>query len=790
MFNELTDFVLGAGFNLAVALLIVRFIYYPFTQNKNYVFTFLAFSTIIYFVLGLFTSIDLSVGVGFGLFAIFSVLRYRTDEMPIREMTYLFIIIALPVMNSILMSNGEVMKLLVANGVIVALLYVLEKEWGFHFETSKKIIALLLASTLIFILTACSGDTSEFTDPVYASQPVNGSGTESITAVDLKQNSEITPVTISVEYNSDDLDSSVSTADMSYIEFEGSSITFAGSGATVNDNIITITSAGMYSISGNLDDGQIIVNTEDKETVRLVLNGVDIACSTSTPIYVINAEKTVITLADGTENYVTDGDSYIFEDTESDEPNAAVFSKDDLTINGNGSLTVNANYNNGITSKDDLKITGGNIIVNAVNDGIKGKDSIAVKDGIITVNAGGDGMQSHNDEDPEKGYVSIEDGTLNITAGADGIQAATGILIEDGNITISSGGGSINSSDKNDWGMWGKKNDSNESSDDNSDAVSAKGIKAAVDVTIENGTINIDSSDDSIHSNSSLRINGGNITLTSGDDGIHSDSTLEINGGELNITKSYEGIESAILTFNEGNIHLVASDDGINAAGGNDGSSMNGRPGQNNFNASMDYHTYINGGYIFIEARGDGIDSNGLIDMTGGVALVNGPTSNGNGALDYAGAFNITGGFFVAAGSSGMAQAPSTSSTQYSVMHNFASVQTAGTMVHIESEDGEEILTFVPTKEYQSVVFSSPELENEVTYIVYTGGNSTGTVIDGLYSDGTYIAGTEITSFTISSIVTGARGGGPGGGGPRGGPGGGRVGDPGGEGRNIRPPGP
>jgi multisubunit Na+/H+ antiporter MnhE subunit len=139
MFNELTNFILGAGFNLAVALVIVRFIYYPFTQNKNYVFTFLAFSTIIYFVLGLFTSTDLSVGVGFGLFAIFSVLRYRTDEMPIREMTYLFIIIALPVMNSILMSNDDVMKLLVANGVIVALLYVLEKEWGFHFETSKKI---------------------------------------------------------------------------------------------------------------------------------------------------------------------------------------------------------------------------------------------------------------------------------------------------------------------------------------------------------------------------------------------------------------------------------------------------------------------------------------------------------------------------------------------------------------------------------------------------------------------------------------------------------------------------
>jgi hypothetical protein len=139
MFNELTDLMLGAGLNLAVALLIVRFIYYPVTRNRNYVFTFLAFSTVIYFVLALFTSTGISVGVGFGLFAIFSVLRYRTDEMPIREMTYLFTIIALPVMNSILMLNGDLAKLLAANGMIVVLLYVLEKGWGFRFEASKRI---------------------------------------------------------------------------------------------------------------------------------------------------------------------------------------------------------------------------------------------------------------------------------------------------------------------------------------------------------------------------------------------------------------------------------------------------------------------------------------------------------------------------------------------------------------------------------------------------------------------------------------------------------------------------
>lgn len=139
MSADLRDFILGAGFNLLSAIIIVRFIYYPWTQNRSYVFTFLAFNPTIYFVMGLLTSIELSVGVGFGLFAIFSVIRYRTEEMPIREMTYLFVIIALPVMNSILSSGGDVAEVVIANVTIVTLLYILEREWGFSFELHKRV---------------------------------------------------------------------------------------------------------------------------------------------------------------------------------------------------------------------------------------------------------------------------------------------------------------------------------------------------------------------------------------------------------------------------------------------------------------------------------------------------------------------------------------------------------------------------------------------------------------------------------------------------------------------------
>lgn len=556
---------------------------------------------------------------------------------------------------------------------------------------------------------------------------------------------------VSVEYEEDDTDSSWNSSVTASIILEGDSITLDGSGVTVDGSTVTITSAGTYRISGTLNDGQIVVDTADEETVRLVLDGADIACSTSAPIYVASAEKTVTTLADGTVNSITDGSSYTFEDAESDEPNAAIFSKDDLTINGGGSLTVTANYNDGITSKDDLKITGGSITVTAVNDGIRGRDSVAVLGGAITVTAGDDGIQSNNDEDTEKGYIVIEGGTIDITAGADGVQAETSLTISGGDITVSSGGGSANSSNVgNAPGNRGRE--PTVVAEDASG--SAKGLKAGVAITVTGGTVTIESSDDAIHTNGSIAINGGTIVIAAGDDGIHSDTTLAINGGEIRITKCYEGIESALITINGGTIHITASDDGINVAGGNDGSSVNGRPGQNNFASSGNNALHINGGYIVVDATGDGIDVNGAIDMAGGVIIVNGPTNNGNGALDYDGAFKITGGYLVAAGSSGMAQAPGTSSTQYSVVTTYSSVQPAGTIVRIETEGGEEVLTFTPTKAYRSVVFSSPDLKGGANYVVYSGGSSTGTVTDGLYSGGTYTAGTQVAGVTISGIVT------------------------------------
>lgn len=518
--------------------------------------------------------------------------------------------------------------------------------------------------------------------------------------------------------------------DVVTVTLNGDSVHIDGSGATADGSVVTVSSAGTYQFVGDLSDGMVKVDTEDEGTVTLILNGVDLTCSYQAPIQVLSGEKTVIVLADGSENYITDGSSYTFDDPEEDEPNAAVFSKDDLTLYGDGDLTVTASYNDGIASKDGLMINcGGTVTIDTVDDGIRGKDYLVVKDGNLVVTADGDGLKSDNDEDDGAGYIKIEGGTFDITAGADAIQAASDVWIEEGTFELITGGGSsytISDSDS-----------------------SAKGIKASASISITGGDFTISSADDCIHSNDTIEIDGGSFLLSSGDDGIHADTQIEIDDADMEITDSYEGIESALITINEGNFIIVSSDDGLNVAGGNDGSARNGRPGQGDFNSSDGDALYINGGFFAITSTGDGIDVNGFIEMTGGTVLIHGPTANFNGAIDYDVSFTISGGLLVAAGSSHMAMGPSRNSSQNSALLTFNSRQ-AQTLIHIQSQSGADLLTFAPSKTYQSLAFSSPDLTSGQTYEVYLGGSSTGTKNYGLYSGGTYSGGTLTGSFTAN----------------------------------------
>ena len=521
------------------------------------------------------------------------------------------------------------------------------------------------------------------------------------------------------------------------IALDGSAIAITGAGAIVDGSSITITTGGTYSLSGTLTDGQVAVDTEDGEPVVLILNGVDLHNSTSAPINIMNAETVEIVLAEGTQNYLSDADEYVYANPEDDEPNAALFSDDDLSISGTGSLTVEANYNDGIASKDSLVISDATITVNSIDDGIRGKDSLVISNANLTLTAGGDGLKSDEDEDASLGFINIESGQFIISAGGDAIQAETTVTIAAGTFNITTAGGS---------------------SAFISEDLSAKGIKAGVNVTINGGTYSIDSADDGVHSNDSIIINAGEFTIATGDDGMHADATLDVNAGIIDISSSYEGLESAIITINAGDIDIVSSDDGLNVAGGNDESGFGRRPGrgpgQSNFASLSDYLITINGGKITIDAGGDGIDANGSIEMNGGLVIVNGPTANMNSAIDYDGTFNISGGMLVGAGSSGMAQGPDQSSSQNSLLLNLTSPQQASTLVHIESAEGDTILTFAPTKAYQSIAFSSPDLLSGTSYTVYLGGSADGTASEGLYLDGSYVPGAEYANINVSSIVT------------------------------------
>ena len=465
---------------------------------------------------------------------------------------------------------------------------------------------------------------------------------------------------------------------------------------------ITINEEGIYNLTGTISNGLITVNTEGN--IKLNLNNVSITNSNGPAIYIEQASDVVINISG--DNYLEDSSTY----TNHTDVDGVLFSHDDLTIEGEGTLTIKANYQDGIVSKDDLKIVSGTYKINSIDDGIRGKDSVYILDGNFEINSEGDGIKSTNDTDSEKGFIKIENGKFKINSSLDGIQSENKLVIDNGEFDITTGGGSSNESSTNDdWGYWGRG-----STLSNTD--SAKGLKAVDNIVINSGTFTFDTSDDSIHSNNSVGISDGTITINSGDDGIHADYELIIDNGNIDINKSYEGLESAKITINGGNINLTSTDDGINVAGGNDGSAT-GRPGENNYSNSNNILT-INNGIIYVNAKGDGIDVNGSAYINNGNIRVDGPTDSGNGSLDYDRTFAINGGTFIATGSSGMAQSATNDSEQNNIMIYFKSTYSSDDTIKILDNNNNEIMSYKSEKSYSSLLFSSSLLQSNQTYTI------------------------------------------------------------------------
>ena len=353
-----------------------------------------------------------------------------------------------------------------------------------------------------------------------------------------------------------------------------------------------ITAPGTYYLSGSIEDGGISVKVAENGVVRLVLNSVSIKNSTGPAIACYEGDDLVIEL-NGV-NYLEDGNTY--NSSYDEDVKGAIYSKADLTFVGDGELDLTANYQDGIVSKDDLKINGGKYKVVSKDDGIRGKDSVYIMDGEITVEAKGDGIKSNNDSDISKGFILIT-------------------------------------------------------------------------------------------------------------------------GGKIDITKSYEGLEARQIIIDDGSVSIFSNDDGINAA------------------TKTDASVTVNGGNVYINAAGDGIDSNGYIYFNGGTTLVDGPTNSGNGALDAEHEILMNGGIVIAAGSSGMAEGLGTNSSIYNVSIFFNFTLSAGTKIEITNQEGAAVVEYTSAKSFGHLAAGTPLFKKGETYNIYVDGD-------------------KYDSFTISDITT------------------------------------
>jgi hypothetical protein len=563
-----------------------------------------------------------------------------------------------------------------------------------------KSIALALMAAIAF--TSLTGCATEMNTETQVSQPI----ASTVTALTSSSAAALTATTAVPRTNvkTEDTDSTWDAAAATKITLNGTSATVSGAGAAVNGSVITISKAGTYVVSGKLTNGQIVVAATTNDTVRLILNGAEIINLTGAPIYASQCDKLILTLADGTENTVTDGgENFVYADETNEEPNAAIFSKDDMTINGTGALTVNAGFNNGIGTKDDLIVASGNLIVNAANHGLRGNDSVTILNGVFQIKAGNDGIQTSNGTDADKGWIAIEGGTFTLITVHDGIQAETSLNISAGTFNITAGGGVA-------------KAQTITTSETTSD--SYKGIKAGADMTISGGTFTIDSADDTVHTNANATISDGEFMISSGDDGVHADGDLTISGGKITVTESYEGLEGNNVYITNGTVSIVASDDGINAAGGNDGSGAGGNFGDDRFVSSGSHSININGGSVKIIAGSDGLDSNGTLNISGGLVITQSIAVRDGDAIDTDGTVTFTGGTIIYAGTLSTGVNSSESSTQ-SYVYATANIS-AGDNITVK-KNGKALVLYTPDANIKYLALSSPDIKSGESYEIYNG---------------------------------------------------------------------
>ena len=591
--------------------------------------------------------------------------------------------------------------------------------------------------------------------------------------LDVEWNEKNNTVTITTPQDDEDESwkNNTGTVDLDNVEV-------TGDGISVSDNIITISKGGDFEVTGTLDDGQIVIDTEEK--VKLRLSGMSLTNKNGSAVYVKNADKAYITLTDNTENTLTDGENYTSGD---ENEKGCITSRDNLEIKGSGSLTVNGNYNHGIFSSNSIEIGNGNITVNAKNDGIHANDTLAISGGTVNVTAEGDGLQAEE-------ILDISDGEVNVTTT-----------------------GEVKANTSNDFGGRGEMKDSSQMTDDEIQSMREQMNNNQFTQTeesddwmldISGGEVTVNSTDHAIHCTSDINITGGTLNLSSeSKKGISCHGDVTIDDGDITITKSTEGIESKkILTINGGNIDITASDDGFNSGGtganqnggfgggtnmqggqqggrgqigrrnsnGQGGNQMtppempsdqnggqmippemsNGQDGNQMTQPEMpsdqngnqmtppnmqqaegneqdsEHHIQINDGNIKIVADADGIDSNGSLFINGGTVTVDAQATGAESAFDTDGAFIVNGGTIIGVSGSGMDESPNSYSAQNVILAYTTSQISAGDEVKITDSNGKTIAEYTVVKGGSKIVYSSDKLKTGETYTVYASGEEVG----------------------------------------------------------------
>lgn len=480
----------------------------------------------------------------------------------------------------------------------------------------------------------------------------------------------------------------------------------ATDGVTVSDGVITITKAGNYKLTGTYS-GQVKVEAADSDMVRLILDNATITNSTGAAINVVEADEVVIYTASGSTNTVSDGSSY--SDTASGSPDAAIYSKSDLTLAGEGTLKVEGNYEEGIHTTDGLVIASGTLEVTAANTGIKGKDYVDILDGTVTVTATKDGIKATNDTDGNRGWVRLSGGTVNISAGDDGFKAERVLEISGGTLNIT---------------------ESNE------------GIEAQY-INILDGTVNVTSSDDGI--NASYSTSSSSSTESTSSSTTQTSQTAQSNQTAQN-TQNGQSAQGNAAQGGQGGQppaggQAPSGNMGQPPAGG--GGGMGG--GGGTFEV-VDATINIAGGTVTVNANGDGIDSNGTATLSGGTLVVNGPFTGGNTSLDTNGDLLLNGTTVVAGNSGDMFEAPASSSTSgYVKLTNLSNVS-SGTTIQVADSSGKVVANYKVTNSNTALILvSSANITKGQSYTVYT-------TTDSVDASSTSVASnaTSLGSFTAS----------------------------------------